>query len=385
MKNELKKRIYLDYAASTPIDPAAKKEMYKAIDTFANSSAIYESGRRAKDLIVLSKKNAALFLQANPEEINFTSGATESNNIAIIGSCKSRKNGRIITLKTEHASSREPIDWLAKKGFDVVYVGVDATGIVNLDEFRRSLSEDTVLVSIAYVSSETGTVQPISKISRIIKQFNIDHKTDVLLHTDASAAALTLSCDVSRLGVDLLSLGSQKLYGPSGVGLLYIKRGTKVDPIEFGGANDVSIKPGTQPTFLFSAFAKALEITKKRRKKDLSHFKKLNDYMLAKLESKSIQFQYNGSKKDRIHNIINISLPNQKGLDIVSRLDARGIEVSTGAACEVGNDKPSETLLAIGRSERDANASIRVSLGRKTTQSDIKQLVENLFDIITKK
>lgn len=384
MKNSPPKTIYLDYASATPLDAEVKNAMIGAMDSFANTSAIYHSARKTKELLDECRKKSAAFLQANYDEVYFTSGATESNNIAILGSCPVSENGSIITIKTEHSSVRGPISWLGSQGYKIDYVNVDKNGLISTDHLKSLLSKDTKLISVSYASSEIGTIQPISRISQIIKDFNLENNTKILFHTDASAASLLLACDISRFGVDLLSLGSQKLYGPSGVGLLYIRREVDTRPIEFGGVHDSSIKPGTQSIFLAAGLAKALEITKSRHKGDARHFRELHEHLLNTFERHKINYVYNGSPKDRLFNIANISVPGYDGLDLVARLDAKQIEISTGAACEISEDKPSEVLMAIGRSAEEARSSLRISFGRPSTKTDVDQLANALSDIINR-
>lgn len=381
MKN---KRIYLDYAAATPVDTGVIKAMKVSEVYFANPSALYASARQSKLSLEKARKESALFLQANTEEIVFTSGTTESNNLAIFGIASAFGEGRVITVQSEHSSVLGPIQQLADVGFEVVYCPVDEFGQIVLSEFESLLTKNTVLVSISYVNSELGTIQPLAKISRAIKDFNSINDADIKFHTDASAAVLTLACDVSRLGVDSLSLGGAKIYGPHGVGLLYVKRGLSIEPIQFGGGQQMGLRPGTESVSLAVGIAKALSIVSEKRSTHKGHFEILQNEMLNQLKRSKLEFKFN-SPKNGLPNIINLSFAGQDGEDLVARLDAAGIEVATGAACEASNEDPSRALLAIGLSRAEAQSSLRVSFGINTTAEDLQMLADALSDIIQPK
>lgn len=376
------KRVYLDFAASTPTDKAVINTMQDTLLQFANPSAQYHSARSSKELISLARKNCAMFLQCNTDEIFFTSGATESNNIALQGVAMQHRTGRIISIATEHPSITGPLDFLKKQGYDVVYAGMNEKGLIDLDDFAKLINEDTILVTISYANSEIGNVEPIAKIAQIIKSYNVSRGANVIFHSDASAAALLLSCDVARLGVDLLTLAGAKIYGPRTGGILYKRRGVDLKPILYGGSQEGSLRPGTESIDSIAGMAKALAIVKSSRKNDIDHFKKLHHLLLEELDKRTINYIYNGSPKDKIYNVINISLPGYNGEDLVARLDAIGFEVATGAACEAGNDEPSRALMAIGRTKKEAQGSLRISFGRSTTDEEIRRFAEALSGII---
>jgi cysteine desulfurase len=376
------KRVFLDYAAATPIDDDVKKSLISSLDIFSNPSSPYKSGRDSKNLLDDARRECAKFLQCNYDEVIFTSGSTESNNLAILGSATKRKHGKIISIASEHASVREPLDNLAKEGYEITYINVDKTGLINMQEFINSLSEDTIIVTISYASSEIGTIQPITKIGQAIKAYNAANSTRILFHTDASAAAICLSCDVARLGVDLLTLSASKLYGPKGIGILYVKRGTEIGPINFGGHQENSLRAGTEPVELIVPMAKCLDIVLQNRKNNSHKFKELHIEMLNQLNDRKVNFIYNGHKKDRLNNIFSISIPGFSGEDLVAMLDAEGYEVATGAACEANNEEPNRALLAIGLSRKDAQASLRISFGRNSQKADLRGLAIAISDII---
>lgn len=380
----MNKRVYLDYAASTPLDGRVQKAMLASIGNFANPSAVYQSALEARRVLEGARKECALFLQCNSDEIVFTSGATESNNIAIFGASQRYKNGRIISITTEHSSVYEPLQKLKKNGFDVKYLKVDKTGLVDVNELAKLLTKNTRLVTISYASGEIGTIQPLIRIGQLIKAYNASRNSKILFHTDASAAALVLSCDVSRLGVDLLTLGGAKLYGPHGSGLLYVRRGSSILPIEFGGGQENGLRPGTQSVESAVGLGSALTAVKKERKKDHLNFKKLHEVMLLDLDKSVIDYHINGNPKERLFNIISLVLPGHNGEDLVAKLDVAGYEVSTGAACEAANEKPSRGLLAIGLNVADAQSSLRISFGRNTMPSEIKGFVSELKEIVAR-
>lgn len=378
MKN---KRIYLDYAAATPIDGEVLKAMEMSKENFANPSAPYASARQSKQVLDKARKESAMFLQANAEEVIFTSGATESNNMAILGIASAFGEGRIISIQTEHSSVLGPLQQLEDIGFEVVYCPVDSGGQVILSEFEKLLTKNTLLVTISYANSEIGTIQPITKISQVIKAFNTDNGSDIKFHSDASAAVLSLACDVARLGVDSLTLGGAKIYGPHGVGLLYVKRGLSIEPIQFGGGQQLGLRPGTEPVTLAIGLAKALSMASENRSKYKSHLENLQNELMGLLLKSKLEYNQNSPKKG-LPGILNISFIGQNGEDLVARLDAVGLEVATGAACEANNEEPSKALLALGLSNEDAQASLRISLGRSTTVADLQILVGTLSDII---
>ena len=356
--------------------------MHVAEKHFANPSAQYESARSAKELLSNARKQSAMFLQCNSDEIIFTSGATESNNIAIQGAVLPHRTGRIISIATEHSSVIGPLEFLKSQGYDVVHSKLTSKGQVDLDDFAKKLNNDTILVTISYANSEIGNVAPIAKISQIIKSYNASRKTNVLLHSDASAAVLSLSCDVARLGVDLLTLGGAKIYGPRTGGILYKKRGVDLRPIIYGGSQEGSIRPGTESLDMVVGMAEALSQVKLQRKQDTANFKELHKLFFEELDKKSLPYIYNGHPKDKIYNVANISFDGLSGEDLVAKLDAMGFEVATGAACEASNDEPSRALIAIGRTKSEAQGSLRVSFGRDTKQDHIKRFVEALSGII---
>lgn len=369
-------RVYLDYAAATPLDSTVVKKMHEVEKLFANPSGQYASGREARDLLDSSRKRIAMHFGASSDEIVITSGATESNNLAILGAARAVGKGKIISIATEHTSVREPIKQLKNEGFDIAWCQVDKTGKINLEEFKKQLTKDTVLVSVSYANSEIGTIQPISKIAQIIRKFEQTNQVKIVFHTDASGAVATLSCDVSRLGVDLLTCSAAKIYAPKGVGLLYVKRNTRLQQLLYGGSQELGLRSGTENITLINGFCQALIRVQEQKSIDTEKYKQLYIQCIHNLEG--IDYLENGHPKDRLYAIVSLCFENVNGENLVAYLDANGFEVATGAACEASSDKPSAALLAIGRTKAQAQGSIRISFGRNTTSKDVDRLVECL-------
>lgn len=378
MKNA---RVYLDYAAATPLDERVADVISKTQASFANPSARYQSARLANEKLVEAHKLVGMFLGANSDELVFTSGATESNNLAILGSARAIGNGHIVSIATEHTSVRGPLKQLVAEGFTVTNCPIKQTGLVDLNKLSKCLLEDTILVTISYANSEIGTIQPLSKINAIIREHEKKYNKKILFHTDASSAALLLSCDVSRLGVDLLTLGGSKLYGPKSSGALYVKRGTKLQPVMFGGGQQFGVRAGTEDVAQIYGLAKVLAIVQESRRQDETRFESLYNCLIDEV-NKRMEPIISGHQSKRLHNIVSLIFDGLNGEDLVAYLDAAGYEVSTGAACEASSDKPSQALLALGYSERQAQGSLRVSFGRQTHISQVKDFARELVSVV---
>ncbi len=379
----LKKRVYLDYAAATPIDPIVKQAMDQVGETFANPSAQYASAREAKTFLDQARKDVAMFLGANNDELVFTSGATEANNLAILGVARAAGKGQIISIGTEHASVREPLKQLEKEGFGVIWCKVGPGGNLSKTDLEKALSKDTILVTISYANSEIGTIQPLTKISKIIREFESKNKIKILFHTDASAAAPFLNCEVSRLGVDLLTVSASKVYGPKGIGVLYVRRGTKLSPIIFGGSQEVGLRAGTESLQLIVGFAEALKIAQKNRNIDKEKLGSLMASFICDVTNDGPVYEIGPTKHhDKLPNIISLSFDGINGEDIVAYLDAAGFEIATGAACEAANTDPSPGLLALGLSKSEAQGSVRISIGRQTSQAEVVAAAKALINTL---
>lgn len=391
------KHIYLDYAASSPVKPDVLKSMLPYLkDNFGNPSSIHWFGRKARQAVENARKQVANFLNCNPEEIIFTSGGTEADNLAIRGLVLGFSNffqdslkkslPHIITSTFEHHAVLHTCEDLEKQGLaEVTYIKPEKEGIVRVKDVKNALKPNTVLVSIMYVNNEIGTVQPISKIGKVISSYKLEaisHK--LYFHTDAVQAAEYFSCDVKKLGVDILSLSAHKFGGPKGVGVLYVKKGTPIRPILTGGAQEYKLRAGTENVAAIVGFGKAIEILSlKLRAYDLKLLK-LRNYFIDQILTKIPDVILNGSRQLRSPNNINISFRYIEGESILLNLDLLGVAASSGSACTSGSLSPSHVLLSLGLKEEDAHGSIRFTLGEKTTKSEIDYVVKNLIKIVKK-
>lgn len=375
------KKIYLDYNATTPIHPEVLDAMLPYFkDFYGNPSSIHSFGQETRKAVDAAREKIAKFLGAeNPSEIIFTSCGTESNNFAIKGIAfeNYNKNSHIITSSIEHHAVLEPCEYLSKKfGVDVTYLLVDKYGIVNPEDIRKSITEKTILISIMYANNEVGTIQPIEEIAKIAKEKGI------IFHTDAVQSAGKIPIDVKKIGADLLSISGHKIYAPKGIGVLYIKKGTKLHPLLHGGSHEKNRRAGTENVPYIVGLAKACEIAlinmKDENERILKLRRKLEKGILEKVE----YTQINGHIMKRLSNTSNISFNFIEGEGILMSLDLDGFAASTGSACTSGALEPSHVLSAMGVSPEKAQGSVRFSLGQYTTEKDIDKLLEVLPKIV---
>lgn len=390
------KKIYLDHAATTPVD----KEVFEAMkpyfmETFGNASSLHSFGREALEAVENSRKTAADFFGCNPDEIIFTSGATESNNLAIKGIVKAYrekkenwgKKPHIITTAFEHHCVLETCDSLEKDGSAVVsYIKPDENGIIMIEDVEKEIKPNTILVSAMYVNNEIGTVQPIEKIGRVIKEANMSRKDicRIFFHTDATQAINYFDCNVENLGVDLLSMSAHKVYGPKGAGAIYIKRGTAIKSIQDGGAQEYGKRAGTINVPGVVGLGKALEMIKKEKDKSIEKITALRDYLIENILREIPNTRLNGSKEKRSPNNANFNFLGAEGESIILMLDSEGIACSTGSACSSGSLDPSHVLLSLGLRPEETHGSLRISLGKNTTRGEISYVIKKLKDIIKK-
>lgn len=385
-------KIYLDYAATTPVAKEVLQTMQPYFcQKFGNPASLHSFGQEAMKAIDFAREKVAKFLNCQTQEIIFTSGATESNNFAIKGviAATSNKKPHIITTKIEHHSVLEPLKYLEKQGCNVTYLPVDKEGILNKKSVQRALKENTVLVSIMYANNEIGTIQPIAEIGELIKNENEKRQKQgrekIIFHTDAVQGIEYLNCDVEKLGVDLLSFSGHKIYGPKGIGVLFIKQGTKIKKIQHGGSQENYMRAGTLNVPGIVGLGKAIELIQSpSHKKEIIAIKKLRDKLVEGITKAISGTRLNGSNKLRLPNNANISFAKIEGESILLHLDFEGIAVSTGSACASGSLEPSHVLLAIGLSHEQSHGSIRFTLGRNTTRNEIDYVIKILPDIIEK-
>ncbi len=382
------KRYYFDYAAATPLDVEVAQEMEAARSAYANPASLYAEGREARNLLDAARKRIAVVLGAQAREIVFTSGATESDNLAILGALTAcgEPQARVITLSTEHAAVRACTQVARASGYDVQEVAVAETGMVDVDNIARLITDETVLISIAITTSEVGTVQPIAEIGQLVKEVRVNREkrsiaTPIIFHTDASAALGFLPLPVDRLGVDLMTLSSAKAYGPVGIGALYVRRGTPLTPMIIGGRQETSLRSGTPAVDLTVGFAAAAEKAEAMRKDEVRRLQGLRDDLWRGLKD-IVGIKLNGHAKKHLAGLINISFAGFDGEDLVLALDAAGFAVATGAACAESSDEPSHVLIALGRTRAEAQGSLRISLGRSTTAEDVQALVGAIRQIV---
>ncbi|MBU1177675.1 cysteine desulfurase NifS [Patescibacteria group bacterium] len=378
--------IYLDHAATTPVDP----EVFSAMEPYftehyGNPASIHTVGQKAIIAVDEAREQVANFLGCKTSEVIFTSGATESNNFVLKGVSEASKIDKphIITSTIEHPCILDTCQHLEKKGVEVTYLPVDKEGVVNTKSVQEAIKENTILISIMYANNEIGTIQPITEIGEIVKKTNQERKNQLIFHTDAVQAIQYLDCDVKKLGVDLLSLSGHKFYGPKGVGVLFVKEGTLIEKIQHGGHQEYNKRAGTLNVPGIVGLGKAIELAGKNHAQN-SQQQKLRDLLINNILKNIPDSHLNGSNKHRLPNNANLRFDRIEGESIMLHLDFEGIAVSTGSACTSGTLEPSHVLLAIGVAKEQAHGSIRFTLGKDTTEDNIKKVLEVLPLIVEK-
>jgi len=386
------RKVYLDHSATTQLG----KEAYDAMkpfmeDVFGNASSIHSYGQEAKKHLENSRENFAKLLNAeSPEEIIFTGSGTESDNLALKGAAFANrdKGNHIITSSIEHHAVLNTCQYLEKQGFEVTYVPVDGNGTVNPQDVRKAIKKETILVSIMHANNEVGTIQPIKEIARIISAENQTRFTGafggIYFHTDAVQTAGKLPVDVQELGVDLMSLSAHKFYGPKGVGALYRRSGTRIQPIIHGGHHERNLRAGTENIAGISGMVKALETSMSGMEKEQKRLSALKEKLEKGILEKIPYTSVNGASAKRIAGISNILFQFIEGESLVVSLDMRGIACSTGSACASGSTEPSHVLKAMCVDPALAQGAIRFSLGKANSEKDIDYVLKVLPDIVAK-
>lgn len=373
------KQLYLDHNATTPVSPEVIKAMLPYFDKiFGNPSSIHRPGQEGRKAIDEARERVALFIGGSPNEIVFTSGGTEANNLAIKGvayaNCKKGKH--IITSSIEHHSVLNPCKYLEKQGFKVTYLPVDKYGLIDPDDVRKVITNETILITIMHANNEVGTIEPISEIANIAKEKGMS------FHTDAIQSIGKIAVNVDELNIDLLSISGHKIYGPKGIGALYIRRGTRIQPLIHGGHHERNLRAGTENVPGIVGLAKAIEIAKSSMEEEGKRLAHLRD-KLEKGILKNIDNVYlNGHPTQRLPNTLNISFEYIEGESIILNLDLKGIATSSGSACTSSSLEPSHVLKAMGQGGAIAQGSIRFSLGKDNTSEDIDYLLEVLPEIV---
>jgi len=389
----MNKRIYLDYAATTPLDASVLNKMMPYLENkYGNPSSIHKFGQEASEAIDDAREKVAKFLNCKPMEVVFTGSASESDNLAIRGVIKAIKRKKqagdrihVITTKIEHKAVLEVFKDLEKEGVRVVYLPVGPDGLINLDDLKAEIVPETDLISIMYANNEVGSIQSIKKIGKMIAEINKVEEHPIYFHTDAVQAANWLDLNVNDLGVHLLTLSGHKAYGPKGVGVLYIKEGTPIMPLIIGGDQEWKLRAGTENVAGIVGMGVAVSQIK-HTKTEISEMLKLKDRLVKGVLNNVQGSKLNGSRKqeEQLPNIANFSFLGVEGESLVIALDQEGIAVSTGSACTSSALLPSHVLIAMGLIELDAHSSLRISLGKYTTITEIDQFIKILPKVIEK-
>jgi len=372
--------IYLDNNATTPIDPAVAEKMSQFIkEHFGNPSSLYPIGRKVKEIITEAREVIAKAIGAVRTEITFTGSGTEADNLAIRGVLDAfPEKNEIITSAIEHPAVMNTASYLEKKGAKVTYVPVDKYGTVDIDFLKNAITPQTALISVMHANNEVGTIQPIEKISKIAKE------RGVLIHTDAVQAFGKIDVNVNKLGIDLLSISAHKIYGPKGVGALYIRKGTDIWPLIYGGSQEREMRAGTENTIGIVGFGEAVRVMTERRDKDKKRIAKLSEQLKKGIEEKIPKVKFNGHEQNRMKGTLNFSFYGLEAEAILLALATKEIYVSTGSACSEGAEEVSHVLEAIGLRPEVARSSVRMSLGRFNTEEDIKTVLKELPEIVKK-
>lgn len=374
--------VYADYAATTPVKPEVVEAMTNIYQThYGNPSSIHTQGRDARRFLDEARRTVAQCLNANPNEIIFTSGATESNNTAIKGMAYANisKGKHLITTKIEHHSVLHVFEFLESQGFEVTYLNVNEEGLVDLDALKEAMRPDTTLVSIMLVNNEVGTVQQVYDIQEILSDYS------ALFHMDAVQAIGHLPVDVKDLQVDALSLTAHKFGGPKGVGALYVKNGTQIQYTQMGGEQETKRRAGTENVAQIVGLATAMKLAENNRDENQIYITRLKEILLVNLQERAIPFEYNGSMIESSNHIVNLYFPFVDVETLLTLLDIAGIYVSSGSACAAGSTIPSHVLSAMyGEENPKVNHSIRISLNENVTEREIQTIVVELQKIYLK-
>ena len=371
--------VYLDNGATTKVDEKVMQEMLPFfMENFGNASSLHTYGVVADEALKNSRHTIAESLNADDEGIIFTSGGTESNNLALKGIAWSYRNKgkHIITTKIEHDCILNTAKWLSTQGFEVTYLNVDKDGLINLDELKNAIRKDTILVSVIHGNNEVGTIQDIESIGNICRERN------VFFHTDACQSFTKVPIDVKKINIDLITINAHKIHGPKGVGALYIRKGVEITPTMHGGGHEFKLRSGTSNVSGIVGFAKAAQLGMKDLKKNSESMTKLRDYAITEL-LKIKNTSLNGAKGGmRLPNNVNITFGFIEGEAILMHLDMMGVAVSTGSACSSKSLKPSHVLTAMGRAPEEAHGSIRITLSKYTTKKELDYAIKSLKKVV---
>lgn len=377
----MSKVIYLDHAATTPTKPEVVKEMLPYFtESFGNPSAIYGFASKNKAKISEVRDSIGKTLGTSADNIYFTAGGSESNNWALVATAEAygQKGKHIITTKIEHHAILHTAEYLEQRGFEITYLDVDEDGLVRLEDLKKAIRPDTILISIMFANNEIGTIQPVKEIGALAKEKGI------LFHTDAVQAYGQISIDVEELNIDMLSASGHKLYGPKGIGFLYIRKGVKIRSFIHGGAQERKRRAGTENVPGIIGLGKAAEIAFATMDERIEKESALRDYMISRILEEIPYVKLNGHKTKRLPNNVNVSFRFVEGESLLIMLDMKGICASSGSACTSGSLDPSHVLLAIGLPHEIAHGSLRLTLGDETTKEDVDYVIDQLKEIVEK-
>ena len=375
------KRIYLDHAATTPTHPEVVAAMLPYFsDAFGNPSSIHSFGQEAKAAVEEARDQIAVVIGARSEEIVFTGSGTEADNLAIKGIAYANegRGKHIITTSIEHHAVTESCKFLARRGFEVTYLPVNSYGVVDPEDAKKAITDGTILISVMYANNEVGIIEPVAEISRIARE------RAIYFHTDAVQTVGHIPVDVNELGVDLLAMSAHKLYGPKGVGALYIRKGTKITPFMHGGEQERRRRASTENVAGIVGFGKAVEIAQREMDEEVKRLTYLREKLIKGLMARIEHIRLNGHPTRRLPNNVNVSVDFVEGESMLINLDLAGIAASTGSACSSGSLEPSHVLQAMGLSHELCHGSLRFSLGRGTTEEDIGRVLQVLPEIVVK-
>lgn len=374
------RRVYLDHSATTPVDPeVAALMMTYYTEKYGNPSSVHSYGREAKQALEEARHQVADLIGATPSEITFTSGGTEADNLAILGTAEAlrQKGKHIITSAVEHHAVLETCEYLEKNGFELTIIPVDEEGLVSVENIKNALRPDTILITMMHANNEVGSIQPIAEIGKLAKEHGIT------FHVDAVQSLGKIPIDVKEMAIDLLTVSSHKIYGPKGVGALYIRKGVRVVPLVHGGGQEKKRRAGTENTPGIIGFGKACELAGQRMAEDAEHHMKLRDKLMNGILQKIDYVKVNGPLGEkRLPNNVNVSIQFVEGESLLLSLDMLGIAASSGSACTSGSLDPSHVLLAMGLIHEIAHGSLRFTLGRQNTEEDIDYVLEQLPKIV---
>jgi cysteine desulfurase len=371
--------IYMDHSATSPVDPEVFEAMKPYfVDNFGNASTLYSLGRDARKAMEAAREQVASLIGAKPEEVIFTSGGTESDNIAIKGTAYRLKNkgNHIITSAIEHPAVRETCKYLEKNGFEVTYLPVYEEGIVRVSDLEDAITDKTILITIMHANNEIGTIQPIAEIGKIARE------NKIYFHTDAVQTVGKIPVKVEEMNVDMLSLSAHKVYGPKGIGALYVKKGVRLEPIIHGGGHEKGLRPGTENVSGIVGLGKACELAEKNLLEDTKYITNLRDKLIDGILNSIEQSYLDGHRTKRLPNNVNLRFTGIEGESLVLHLDSKGVAASTGSACSSKSLEPSHVLIALGLEHVEAHGSLRLTLGKENTEEEVDYVITAVKEVV---